>query len=260
MSTQFPLPRAPQQAYTKWYNKTITGGTFNKYTILWAGSQLECRFKSDTLGEKIGPHNVFILKKNSVFAYAVIDNTDSIYRLPKKYYTSCFPGIQYNTIPKDNVMNVRITKKRSMRLPFIPQSFLQQKKLKTNRAKRKRSNSSDANMVERIDFNKNHPQWHVLSNEQVSKSSTKRELMLLIRSIIAHSCNNASFELADPFDDISSVDEVHGDENKMKRLKLIISFLYHYCRSEIGCSSTPNDVHPTLVQTWISELSNTAIV
>lgn len=259
MSTQFPLPRAPQQSYTKWFDKTITGGRFNKYTIVWVGSQLDCRFKSETIGEKIGPHNVFILKKNGVFAYAVIDNTETLYRLPKKYHTSCFPGIQYNSIPKNNEMRVRITKRQTIKLPFIPHSFLQQKKLKTNRSKRKRSNSTESNTIEQIDFNKSHPQWHVLTNEQVSHSSIKKELMLLIRSVLDHSCNNDSFDLKDPFGDISSVGDIQSNENRMKRLKLIVSFLYHYCRSELGCNST-STMRASSLQSWLSDLNNTAIV
>ena len=95
-------------------------------------------------------------------------------------------------------MKVQITKRKSIELPFIPQSFLQQKKVKTNRSKRKRSNSSDTNQqLENIDFNKRHPTWHVLSNEQLENNPLKREIMMLIKNVMEYSCNNASFELND---------------------------------------------------------------
>jgi hypothetical protein len=260
-SAAYPLPRAPQQAYTKWFNKTVSGGTFNRYTILWVGSQLECRFKSESINEKIGPHSVFILKKNHTFAYAVIDNTDTLYRLPKKFHTSCFPGIQYHTIPPNNRMKVQITKKKSIELPFIPQSFLQQKKVKTNRSKRKRSNSSDTNQqLENIDFSKRHPTWHVLTNDQLKSNPLKRDIMMLIKNVMDYSCNNSSFELNDPFHDISSVQEIKNDEGKMRALKSIISFLYHYCRSELGCHNIPQSIQPTSLQKWISDLNNTATI
>lgn len=260
MSVPFPLPRAPQQSYTKWYNKTMKGGTFNKYTILWVGSQLDCRFKSDAIAEKIGPHNVFILKKNQSFVHAVIDNTESIYRLPKKYYTACFPGIQYNTIPENNMVEVQITKKRKMKLPYIPPSFLQQKKMKTSRLKRRRTQSTDdVSQVENIDFKKEHPQWHVLTNDQIRNNSLKKDIMLLIRSIIHFSYDTNSFEVKDPFHDIYRLEDIRGDENKLKKLKTIIGFIFYYCRSELGVHDKVT-LTTNVLEEWIGDLNNTATV
>ena len=158
-------------------------------------------------------------------------------------------------------MKVQITKRKSIELPFIPQTFLQQKKVKTNRSKRKRSNSSDTNQqIENIDFNKRHPTWHVLSNAQLKDNAIKREIMMLVKNVMDYSCNNTSFELSDPFSDISSIEEIKNDENKMQSLKIIISFLYHFCRSELGCNTIPQNIQPTSLQKWISDLNNTAIV
>ena len=260
MNVPFPLPRAPQQSYTKWYNHTVKGGTFNKYTILWVGSQLDCRFKSDTIAEKIGPHNVFILKKNQTFAHAVIDNTESLYRLPKKYYTACFPGIQYNTIPKSNMVEVQITKRKKIQLPYIPPSFLQQKKMKTSRVKRRRTQSTDdVSQVENIDFNKEHPQWHVLTNDQVRNNPLKKDIMLLIRSVIHFAYDTNSFEVKDPFSDISSIEDIRGDESKLRKLKNIIGFIFYYCRSELGVHDKVA-LTTNVLEEWIGDLNNTATV
>lgn len=260
MSVAFPLPRAPQHAYTKWYNHTVRGGTFNRYTVLWVGTTLDCRFKSETLGDTIGPHNVFILKKNSSFAYAVMDNTDTLFKLPKKYHTACFPGIQYNSVPKNNRIRVQMTKRNSIELPFIPPTFLQQKKSKGSRLKRKRSQSSDAtSQIEQIDFSKRHPMWHVLSNDLVKDVPIKKEILVLIRSMMNYAIQNTSFNLKDPFLDIYNLDDIKGDENRMKTLKIIVSFIFHYCRSEFGCSDV-NLSDTISLQSWIAMLNNTDLV
>lgn len=260
MNLPFPLPRAPQHSYTKWYNHTVKGGTFNKYTILWVGSQLDCRFKSDTLAEKIGPHHVFILKKNQTFAHVVIDNTDTIYKLPKKYHTACFPGIQYNSIPKNNMIDVQVTKRKKIKLPFIPPSFLQQKKAKTSRTKRRRTQSTDdVSQIENIDFSKQHPTWHVLTNDQIRNDPLKKDIMLLIRSIINYSHDTTSFNITNPFSDITSVDDIRGDENKLKKLKNIIGFIFYFCRSELGVHDKIS-LSTNLLEEWIGDLNNTATV
>lgn len=260
-SAAFPLPRAPQHAYTKWYNFTAKSGTFSRYTILWVGSMLDCRFKSETVSSIIGPHNVFILKKNSTFAYAIMDNTETLYRLPKKFHTACFPGIQYSSVPTNNRINVKITKRSSIELPFIPHTFLQQKKLKGSRLKRKRSQSSDVtSQIEQIDFSKRHPSWHVLNNDLVKDVPVKKELLVLIRSMMNYAIQAPSFRLKDPFLDIFSLEDLKNDENRMKTLKLIVSFIFHYCRSEFGCSEIPVQTGSSIsLQSWISDLNNTEI-
>ena len=127
LQMNYPLPRASQECWTKWYNHTITYGALKNKTILWCAQELPCRFKSEQVKDVIGPHHVFILKLNQQFFYAVIDATETIYRLPKKYYTACFPGIQYSQVPKNNRCKVRLTGRRHIELPYIPESFLEQR-------------------------------------------------------------------------------------------------------------------------------------
>jgi len=258
----FPLPRAPQQCYSKWYNQEIETGVLRGYTVLWVGSQLTCRFKSESIGENIGPHNVFILKKNEdQFAYAVIDTTDTVYRLPKKFFTTCFPGVQYSSIPKNNRIKIKLTRTNTIEVPYIPKSFLLQKKRKTTRSKRKRTVSIDNknDIIEEINFNTHYPQWHVLTNEQSVSSPIKKEILILIRNLLLYTDNNNLFEFEDPFKDVSHIDDIKKDPKKMKKLKLITSFIYHFCRSELGCSTIANIASSDL-NTWIGCLNNTATV
>ena len=262
MSSQpFPLPRAPQQCYSKWYNHKLDTGALKGHTILWVGSQLTCRFKSESINDNIGPHNVFILKKNpDTFAYAVIDNTDTIYRLPKKFFTTCFPGVQYNNIPPNNRIKIKLTRKDTIEVPYIPKSFLQQKKRKTSRGKRKRSVSMDNNnKTEEINFNTSYPEWHVLKNDQNINSPIQKQILMLMRNLMIYADNNDMFDLENPFHEIVSLEDIKKDERKMKQLKLITGFLFHFCRSELGCSNIPNPSSLDL-PTWIGYLSNMAIV
>lgn len=261
MSVPFPLPRAPQHCYSKWYNHTVESGTFKNYTILWVGSQLPCRFKSETINDNIGPHNVFILKKNKSFAYAVIDNTEHLYRLPKKFFTACFPGVQYNSIPTNNRIKIKITRNQTIEVPFIPQSFLMQKKQKTTRTKRKRSasiESTDTN-IENIDFNRTYPSWHVLTNDQNKASPIKKEILCLIRHVLDYIDSNDSFRLESPFKDIHTLEDFKNNPNRMKNLKTCIAFIYHFCRSELGCNTLP-PINSHDLQSWIGCLHNTATV
>ena len=66
----FPLPRASQEHYTKWYNHQVTNGVLKNKTIVWAAQELPCRFRSDTVKDIIG-HHVFILRLNDTFHYAI---------------------------------------------------------------------------------------------------------------------------------------------------------------------------------------------
>lgn len=262
----FPLPKAPQQHYTKWFNHLIkTPQNLLNYTILWVGTQLPCRFKSDTVADVIGPPHVFICKKNDDFQYVTIDKGDNINKLPKKFYTSCFPGIQYNSVPKNNRITIQLTNKTVVDLPFIPPSFLTQKKLKTSRAKRKRSavstlsddadRSSSHASVEHIDFNETSPSWHILNNQQVQSSPVKQSVLLLIRSLIDFADTNSDFNLVDPFRNIQNEDQMKNEEC-VEKIKLITSFVYHFCRSELGCGSSGRMPISSL-QSWTECLNST---
>lgn len=221
---------------------------------------MTCRFKSESINDHIGPHNVFILKKDNDFAYAVIDNADGIYRLPKKYFTTCFPGVQYSSIPENNRIKIKLTRNNTIEVPYIPKSFLLQKRRKTTRSKRRRTLSMDNHedsRIEQIDFSVEHPQWHILTNDQNRSFPVKKEILNLIRSLLMYADSNECFTLENPFKDIKSLEEVQSDENKMKILKVVTSFIYHFCRSEMGISKQPT---PSDLQAWIGYLNNMATV
>ncbi len=257
----FPLPRASQANYTKYFKHTVGSGPLIRYRILWVGQPLDCRFKSDDLKATVGPHNVFILKKGASFEYALVDNTESVHRLPKKYFSTCFPGVQYTAIPPDNMIKIKITRNESIEVPYIPTSFLQQKRLKTTSSKRKRSHSlnDESRCVEAIDFGATHPEWHVLTNSQIRDDPNKRRIMCLIRMLIQHADVTQGYIPTDPFDGIVDLKDLLNDTVRTTRLKTILGFIVHYCRSEMGCHP-PRDVDARDLQRWIECLNDAETV
>ena len=223
----YPLPMAPQECYTKWFQHKIEKGPLKNYKIVWVGIQLTTRFKYDT---PVGPENIFIAKADK-FEYLVIDKNNNFFKLPKKCYTTCFPGIQYGNVPRNNLIEIKLTNKIKMSLPYIPQAFLDSKRQKTR--KRRRVISSKNESDQNIDFNQQFPQWHVLQNG-LNNTSIKKETMLLLRSIIKYSDTNNNYSLKDPFEGIKHIQDIKKNKDLLKHLKIISGFVYHYCRSELG--------------------------
>lgn len=248
----FPLPIAPQEHYTKWFKHVIKKGPFKKFVILWVGKSLNMRFKSDTSLE-ILPENVFICKKKNTFEYLIIDKNEDIYKLPKKHYTTCFPGIQYNNIPSNNRIKVRISEKDELELPYIPQSFLDQKRNKTNR-KRRRILSTSVPTESGINFNEKYPTWHVLHNSQNKDVSIKKQIMLLVRSLVKHADMNVNYTLKDPFDSIQDIDDIKKNKEFLSTLKIIVSFVFNYCRSELGIVNDSKFINT--VSEWTLKMSS----
>ena len=236
---KFPLPRSSQENYSKFFQTTIKKGALQGYVIQWVGAPLPCRFKSDQIKNIISPQHVFILQsdKEDIFEYAVIDNRGNACKLPKKYYTMCFPSISLSSVPKDNRFEIQITKRKKIRLPFIPDSFLQQKRMKINRKRRKMYHNVESphtESVESINFNIPHiPSWHVLQSQSTQGESVKKQIVQLIRYIIKKT-DDSSFVLKDPFEDIQSMDDLQNKEEFHQKLKIIVAFIYHYARSELN--------------------------
>ena len=246
----YPLPRASQECWTKWFNHTIEYGALKNKTILWCAQELPCRFKSEQVKDVIGPHHVFILKLNKQFFYAVIDATETIYRLPKKYYTSCFPGIQYSQVPKNNRCKVRLTGRKYIELPYIPESFLEQKKTKTTR-KRRRTNSSN---TETVNFRIAAPEWTVLGAKPEVKDN-KQDILHLIRSVIEYADKNEQFQLKNHFEGIN-VEDIKQSDTLREKMKDIISFIYFYCRNELGFFQERPQIPISDLQSWLSNLNS----
>jgi len=251
----FPLPKTNQILHTRFFKKIVEKGALLGFEILWVGQPLSCRFKSTTLKNVIGPEHVFILQKNEEFEYGVIDVAHTFYKLPKKFFSTCFPNITVSNIPRHNRMKVKLTKKDTLSLPYIPDTFYQTKMQKTTRKKRKII-ASDEKAVENIDFNKQFPAWTLLESHQIKNDTMKKSLMLLIRSIIKEADKSCDYLLPAPFD-CTDLKDLQNNPTEVAKLKTIVCFIYHYCRAELGCFV---DEDSTSVREWIEAMKNGASV
>ena len=245
----YPLPRSSQENYSKYFQQVVKTGSLTGYKILWVGAALPCRFRSNETKNVLGPNHVFILKKEGKFEYAVIDEAKNMFKLPKKFFTICFPNVSINSIPENNRVEYKITNRKTITLPFIPDAFLEQKKSKTSRKRRKMYHQVDSPPVEKdletINYDgTNTPSWYVLKSERNNNDMLKKRMIQLIRSII-HLTDSSSFVLKDPFDRVNKIEEIQGNDELLEKLKLITSFIFHYCRVELGIHTLSEDVLKT---------------
>lgn len=225
----YPLPLASQEDYTKWFRHKITKGKLKNYVIKWCGKQLTKRFKFENV--IIESKNIFICQLEDKYEYIIIDKNQDIFKLPKKYYTNCFPGIHYINVPSNNRMEVNISNSIKVVLPVIPQSFLDSKKIKTR--KRRRIMTSSTVATEQMNFDQRYPKWHVLENTQ-NNECLHKEMMLLVRSIVKYADKNHNYKLFDPFKEVDSIQNIKKSKKLLHMLKIVCGFVYHHCKSELG--------------------------
>lgn len=246
----FPLPRSNQILHTKFFKKEVESGALCGYMIVWVGTPLKCRFRSNDIKNTIEAKHVFILQKDKDFEYALVDSTASFHKLPKKFYQACFPSITVGSVPRNNLIRVKVTKSETMSLPYIPDSFFQSKQNKTMRKKRKITTQTTDNTVENVDFKRDYPLW-TLVKEDDEQSNFKSELIVLIRNIIREMDENNHLTFPNPFES-GTVDGIKSTAAELMKLKTIISFIYHYCRGEFGCFPE----HRKSTSEWLESMKN----
>jgi hypothetical protein len=137
-------------------------------------------------------------------------------------------------------------------LPYIPDSFLEQKRTKTTR-KRRRADSNPTD-IENINFTVSTPEWTILG-KQPEERKNKEDIFHLIRSVITYSDNNENFQLANEFEHVS-IDDIQNNDELRKKMKSIISFIYFYCRGELGFFKQRSPIPISDLQSWLSNLNS----
>jgi len=130
---------------------------------------------------------------------------------------------------------------------------LEQKRNKTSRKRRRVMNTTNV-IEEKIDFNEVYPQWHVLQNHQNKDNSLKKQIMLLIRSLVKYADANVNYNMKDPFESISNINEIKNNKEFLNTLKIIVSFVFNYCRSELGIVN--DKVFYTTMSEWILKMNS----
>ena len=89
----------------------------------------------------------------------------------------------------------------------------------------------------------------------MKKEIHKKDLLHLIRSVIHFCDENEAFTLKNMFEGIK-IEDIQKNEELKEKIKIIITFVYYYCRNELGCflKREPMDIND--VQMWIAELNS----
>ena len=107
---------------------------------------------------------------------------------------------------------------------------------------------------DKIDFDEVYPQWHVLHNYQNKDDSLKKQIMLLIRSLVKHADTNINYTLKDPFESIQNINDIKNNKEFLTTLKIIVSFIFNYCRSELGIVN--EKILYTTMSEWILKMNS----
>ena len=87
------------------------------------------------------------------------------------------------------------------------------------------------------------------------ESSNKKDIVHLIRSIVAYADNNEQFHLKNEFENIT-VEDIQTNDDLRSKMKIIISFIYFYCREEMGMFPQRAPMPVDDLQSWIVELND----
>ena len=219
----FTLPRLTQELYTRWFDKKIPNTDEH---IVYPGRQLPCMTKTSALKNSLKPEHVFITKSKSSgnFFHRVLGDDGIFAYLPKRLYAMVYPNILFNTIPENNRIKVKLSNRRSIMLPYIPDSFFEQKKKSgrrsSSRPKRQREQKSEPQQRSK----KPYRGWNPPANTtQIDKDT----LIGNIKAVIAN-IDEKGLEVLPPFQGSKL------DENNETEFSTICKFVYHYARSELG--------------------------
>ena len=230
---EFPLPKPSQDSFSRWYMKKL-----DTMDIVYPGTMLPCTGKHRQLKTLLKPKHVFIMKHpKGMFFYYLLGNDNVFVRLTKRFYTVCFNNVHLNSVPKANRINVYLTAKTCVELPFIPDDFLKQKRTRrtpSTRSKNKRLKKSHTYVKQQ----QNEPfrGWMVCDDENVLKDQplTKAILFQTIFSVLRHDQH-----VPHPFQDKYNLDDILNDPTSIEKLKTIIAFVKHYATAECGMLETP---------------------
>ena len=90
--------------------------------------------------------------------------------------------------------------------------------------------------------------------DQPPESNNKKDIFHLIRSIVAYVDKNEQFQLKNEFENIT-LEDIQTNDDLRTKMKHIISFIYFYCREEMGMFPQQPPMPVDDLHSWIGELS-----
>lgn len=233
MSTDFPLPALTQESFTKYFGTHIENGEDGE-TILYPGEQLKCASKTSVLKKHLQPKHIFITKtSDGKFNHRVLGDDGVFTQLPKRLYAMCYPNISFTSIPNNNRVRVKLSTMTTVTLPFIPDSFYEQKKRATKRGSARPKRTREDTRPELTRTAKYYRGWNPPAPPA---KMSKMDMLGNIRAAI-ELVDKQSVDVGPPIEG-----DIDSDEKSRAAFGTIVKFVYHYARGELGMPPEPPTV------------------
>ena len=230
MALDFPLPPLTQESFTKWFRVPISERSDE--IIVYPGEQLKCSTRTNVLKKELSPKHIFITKNSKgVFFHRVLGDDGRFSLLPKRLFALCYPQVSFTSVPEGNRVRVRLSQRTSITLPYIPDSFYEQKRRASQRTasrpKRSREPVVEETVVEA------YRGWNPPEPEDMMK---KKVMMANIRSAI-EMAESSDTDIPPPF-----TGDLDSNKDASTQFATIVKFVYHYCREELGFPPAPKRI------------------
>lgn len=241
---EFTLPPLSQQSFSRWYDKKVPRTDSIEERIVYPGTKLQCTTKSRDLRSEITAAHIFITHETgtNIFYHKVLGSNNIFATLPKRLYSQCFHNISIHSIPHNNRITVRLTENTSIVLPYIPDDFVTQKRMKRGSSSRKTRGTTkkikteaEAKSAPANEDRQPYIGWvtRVMSPNTDRCSDNGIDAFRIMAYISAElKLHNEQFDrtLPNPFLECSTVQDIQKNPNKQLALTTIIQFMHHYGR------------------------------
>ena len=241
---EFTLPPLSQQSFSRWYNKRVPRTDNIEERIVYPGTKLQCTTKSRDLRSEITAAHIFITHEigTNKFYHKVLGSNNAFATLPKRLYSQCFHNISIHSIPHNNRITAILTENTSIVLPFIPDDFVAQKRMKRGSSSRKTRGTAkkmkteaEAKSTPVNEDRQPYIGWvtQVLSPNTDRCSDNGIDTFRIMSYISAElKLHNEQFNrtLPNPFFECSTIQEIQKNPDKQLALTTVIQFMHHYGR------------------------------
>jgi len=234
---EFTLPPLTQESFSRWWNKKVPRNDSTDERIVYPGLRLNCSTKSRDLRSNIRPEHVFITQESgsATFHHKVLGSNNEFIHLPKRLYSHCFRNINIHSIPTDNRITVRLTENTSVLLPFIPDDFVSQKRTKRSVQTRMRKRDSKKKRKRTTDTREPYEGWVTRVVAPATETGADDgidafHLMSYIRAEMKRNDDNIDVCIPNPFAGARTMEEINGNDEKLKALSVVVQFIHHYMR------------------------------
>tara|TARA_B110000977_G_C11061355_1_gene486101 strand:+ start:821 stop:1564 length:744 start_codon:yes stop_codon:yes gene_type:complete len=241
---EFTLPSLSQQSFSRWYNKKVPRPDNIDERIVYPGTKLQCTTKSRDLRSEITAGHIFITHEQGTdtFHHKVLGSNNIFAQLPKRLYSHCFHNISIHSIPPNNRITVRLTENTTIVLPYIPDDFLAQKRMKRGNSSRKTRGTAKKIKIETAEAqetsqNKQREPYIGWITQVMSPDTNPNgdsidafRIMAYIHSQLKKHDEQFNATLPNPFCQTTSIREIQQHPDKQLALTTIIQFMHHYGR------------------------------